>query len=192
MAPNIEQHTKPTKFLGRNQLGKLIHLIRSEVQESADKEGSSYAGFIFPNPTTHENYDVPPLSYSALEDPLTTPPFDVTRKHDLLKNKAQQQDSLHLQTKTNKITVLNDSIDAYSQQLASSHGSLTPCPPPRSRSKSVKCGQRATMDDYIFVTPDSSVASVSSGKRNSTNSDIVSPSSTHVAKILRGGDEGIS
>ena len=25
MAPNIAQHTKPTKFLGRNQLGKLLH-----------------------------------------------------------------------------------------------------------------------------------------------------------------------
>ena len=49
------------------------------------------------------------------------------------------------------------------------------------------------MDDYMFVTRDSSVASVSSEKRKtSTNSDIVSPSSTHVAKILRADDEGIS
>ena len=49
------------------------------------------------------------------------------------------------------------------------------------------------MNDYMFVTRDSSVAPVSSGKRKtSTNSDIVSPSSTHVAKILRADDEGIS
>ena len=49
------------------------------------------------------------------------------------------------------------------------------------------------MDDYIFVTHDSSVASLSSEKRKaSTNSDIVSPSSTYVAKILRADDEGIS
>ena len=37
------------------------------------------------------------------------------------------------------------------------------------------------------------VASVSSEKRKaSTNSDIVSPSSIHVSKILRADDEGIS
>ena len=67
------------------------------------------------------------------------------------------------------MTVLNDSIDAYSQQLTSSHGSLTPCPPPRSRSKSVtKCGQVATMDDYMFVTRDSSVTSVSPEKRKAS------------------------
>ena len=164
MAPNIAQHTKPTKFLCRNQPGKLLHLIHSEVQESANKDGSSYDGFIFPQPPTHQNSDVPPLSNSALEDILTTPPFDVTKKH--FKNKVQQQDSFHLQTKTNKMTILNDSVDAYSQQLTSSHGSLTPCPPPRFHSKSfLKCGQRATMDAYIFVTRDSSVASVSSGKQ---------------------------
>ena len=92
------------------------------------------------------------------------------------------------------MTVINESIDAYSQQLASSHGPLTPCPPPRSRSKSLKIyGQRATMGDYIFVTRESSVASVSSENiKTSTNSDIVSPSSTHVAKILRADDEGVS
>ena len=179
VAPNIAQHTKPTKFLGRNQLGKLLHLIRSEVQESVDKDGSSYYGFIFP--LTHENSDVPLISNCDHEDILTTPPCEVTKKHDLLKNKLQQQDSLHPQTKTNKMTALNDSIDAHSQQLTSSHGALTPCPPPRSRSKSVKkCGKKGN-----------SVASVSSEKRKaSTNSDIVS--SIHVSKILRADDEGIS
>ena len=121
VAPNIAQHTALIKFLGRNQLGKLLHLIRSEVQESADKDGSPYNGLIFTKPSTHENSDVPLLSNSALEDLLTTPPCEVTKKHDLLENKVQQQDSLHLQTKTNKMTVLNDSIDAYSQQLTSSH-----------------------------------------------------------------------
>ena len=93
VAPNIAQHTKPTKFLDINQLGILLHLICSEVQESVDKDGSSYDGFIFPKPPTHENTDVPPLWNSALEDLLTTPPFDVTKKHDLLKIKVQQQDS---------------------------------------------------------------------------------------------------
>ena len=49
------------------------------------------------------------------------------------------------------------------------------------------------MDDYMFVIRNSSVASVSSEKRKAnTNIDIVSPSSTHVAKILRSDDEGIS
>ena len=49
------------------------------------------------------------------------------------------------------------------------------------------------MDDYMVVTRDSSVASVSSEKRKaSTNSDIVSPSYIHVSKILRADDEGIS
>ena len=99
MAPNIARHTKPTKFLGRNQLGKLLHLIRSEVQKSVDKDGSSYDGFIFPKPLTHENSDVPLLSNCDHEDILTTPPCEVTKKHDLLKNKLQQQDSLHPQTK---------------------------------------------------------------------------------------------
>ena len=101
VAPNIAQHTKPTKFLGRNQLGKLLHLICSVVQESVDKDGSSYDGFIFPKPLTHENSDVPLLSNCDLEDIQTTPPCEVTKKHDILKNKLQQ-DSLHLQTKTNK------------------------------------------------------------------------------------------
>ena len=46
------------------------------------------------------------------------------------------------------------------------------------------------MDDY--VTRDSSVASVYSEKKASTNSDIVSPSSAHIAKMLGVDDEGIS
>ena len=64
------------------------------------------------------------------------------------------------------------------------------CSTPISLKIGKKCGQRATMDDYMFVTRDSSVASVSSEKiKTSTNSDIVSPSSTHFAKILRADDE---
>ena len=45
VAPNIAQHAKPTK---------LLHFIHSEAQESVDKDGSSYDGFIFPKPPTHE------------------------------------------------------------------------------------------------------------------------------------------
>ena len=82
VAPNIGKYTKPTKFLCRNQIGKLLHSIRSEVQESVSKYCSSYSGFIFPKPPTHEKPDMSSLSNSAL---LTTPPFDVTKKHDLLK-----------------------------------------------------------------------------------------------------------
>ena len=32
-APNLVQQTKPDKFLGENQLGKVLHRIRTQVEQ---------------------------------------------------------------------------------------------------------------------------------------------------------------
>ena len=92
MAPKIAQPTKPTKFLYRNQLGKLLQLIRSAVHESVNKDGSSYNGFMFPKPPAHENPDVTSLSSSAYSQQPTSSHGSLTQcKQDILPSIPQSK-----------------------------------------------------------------------------------------------------
>ena len=76
-APNLVQQTKPGKFLGENQLGKVLHRIRTQVDQLTPINNSSHDYIVLDMPA-------PPSELLSTIDTSSSPPSSpvkVTRVH---------------------------------------------------------------------------------------------------------------
>ena len=201
-APNLVQQTKPDKFIGENQLGKVLHRIRTQVEQLTAINNSSHDCIVLDMPAppsellcTIDTSSSPPSSPVKVTRVHVPPPPPLTQATTSLTPEITSLSSVVLplidseptetgndncvlpgDTITNSLLLNSTSVSTSSSRTSS------PAPPPRPKRRTIKKrDQKSTVDRYSRRD-----SSVSSEKRKvSSGSDITSPSSHHVAKTTR-------
>ena len=189
------QQTKPDKFLGENQLGKVLYRIRTHVEQLTAINNSAHDSIVLDIPAS-------PSELLSTVDTSSSPPsspVDATRVHvpppltrattslppevtSLSSVVLPFIDSQPTETGNDNSVLPGDTITnslLLNSTSVSTSSSRTPAPPPRPRIRTIKTrDQKSTVNHY-------SRRDSSEKRKASSGSDITSPSSHHVAKTAR-------
>ena len=200
-APNLVQQTKPDKFLGENQLGKVLHRIRTQVEQLTAINNSSHDYIVLDMPAPHsellstiDTFSSPPSSPVKVTRVHVPPPPPLTQATISLPPEITSLSSVALPLIDNKPTktrhdnsvlprdTITNSLRLNSTSVStSSSRTSSPAPPPRPKRRTIK-----KRDQKYTVYRYRRDSSVSSEKRKaSSGSDITSHSSHQVAKTTR-------
>jgi len=187
VAPNLAQHTKPSKFLGRNQLGRLLMSLRDTVA-ARDIECQN-DDFVLPSrsPVPHttnssvESHSNVDLTVTKIPPPSQSPPSVISDDSDHNIAAPSIHDSV-AETEMKIRTFISAHRPTASRPTAP--GSATPNRPPRKpKVKQNDLKNVNTMDKFILKDSPSA--------KRKLSSETISPTSVQVTKTIRtdGGDD---
>ena len=114
VAPNLAQHTKPTKFLGQNHMGKLQMALRCHVAQPGVLNDDGEIALPLKPEYTSDSTANPDGSLSAILESLTMPPVLIEQgQGDSSENKAGPLDSspAHLLTHPDTLSSITDDVN---------------------------------------------------------------------------------
>ena len=114
VAPNLAQHTKPTKFLGQNHMGKLQMALRCHVAQPGVLNDDGEIALPLKPEYTSDSTANPDGSLSAILESLTMPPVLIEQgQGDSSENKAGPSDSspAHLLTHPDTLSSITDDVN---------------------------------------------------------------------------------